>query len=354
MASAAAADPIRIATYNVELARGGPGLLLRDILQRASPDIEVAIGVIAYIKPDVIVLTSFDYDYEGHALSAFSSLLAMGNSPYPYQFALAPNTGLQVGVDVDADGRLGGPADAQSYGAFRGQGGLAILSRWPILEDQVQSLTELKWLDFHGAIPPVNTYEGQRLSTTGHWDVPIDTPTQGRLRILAYHASPPVFDGPEDRNGRRNHDETALWLAWLDGDLAGVPPETGFVIAGDANLDPVDGDGRSSAIRRLLEDPRLQDPFPRSDGGVAASQRQGGANEAQTGDPSLDTVDWSDEAPGNLRVDYVLPSVDWSVVGSGVFWPDPGDPLVDLLGSDGAATRHRLVWVDIERSDGGS
>lgn len=72
------------------------------------------------------------------------------------------------------------------------------------------------------------------------------------------------------------------------------------------------------------------------------------ADSAHRGDPARDTADWSDEGPGNLRVSYVVPSAALSVVGGGVFWPAPDDPLFALLGEDGlAAGPHRLVWVDI-------
>ena len=48
--------------------------------------------------------------------------------------------------------------------------------------------------------------------------------------------------------------------------------------------------------------------------------------------------------PGNLRVDYVLPSATLAVSGAGVFWPAPGDPAAGVAAT---ASRHRLVWVDI-------
>jgi hypothetical protein len=38
-------------------------------------------------------------------------------------------------------------------------------------------------------------------------------------------------------------------------------------------------------------------------------------------------------------------------VGSGVFWPPPGDPLAPLVavrGRDRASSDHRLVWVDLQ------
>ncbi|MEO1238117.1 MAG: endonuclease/exonuclease/phosphatase family protein [Pseudomonadota bacterium] len=311
----------------------------------------VAANVIAHVAPDVLVLTSFDYDLDGLALSAFADLLADRGAPYPYTFSAAPNTGVQTPHDLDGDGYRGGAADAVGYGAFRGQGGMAVLSRWPMDVGAVQDLSGVLWSDLPGAIPPPGPYGDLPLSTTAHWDVPVTTPAHGTLRVLAFHASPPVFDGPEDRNGRRNHDEAALWRAWLDGALPGTPPDAGFVIMGDANLDVADGDGRPAALLALLDDPRLQDPRPASEGGQTAAF-QSGANAAHQGDPALDTADWRDARPndpGNLRVDYVLPSADWQVVDAGVFWPAPDDPLAGLLGEEGTATRHRLVWVDIDR-----
>jgi hypothetical protein len=155
---------------------------------------------------------------------------------------------------------------------------------------------------------------------------------------MAYSATPPVFDGPEDRNGLRNRDELQLWLQVLDGQFGPVPQD--FVIAGNANLDPADGDGLREAMTAFLVDPRLTDPLPRSPGGQAA------ADPDQTGDPALDTADWPDNAPGNLRVDYVLPAAAWTVTGSGVFWPAPDDPDAALAD---AAGPHRLVWVDLRR-----
>lgn len=75
---------------------------------------------------------------------------------------------------------------------------------------------------------------------------------------------------------------------------------------------------------------------------------QGGANETHTGDPAHDTADFADGAPGNLRVDYVLPSVDLRITGAGVFWPTSDDPLSRLTGTwPFPSSDHRLVWVDL-------
>ena len=76
---AAQADPLRIATYSPDLSRDGPGLLLRDLTRtgkQADPQIAAVVQVIAETRPDILLLTDFDWDYDGRALSAFADLLA--------------------------------------------------------------------------------------------------------------------------------------------------------------------------------------------------------------------------------------------------------------------------------------
>jgi endonuclease/exonuclease/phosphatase family metal-dependent hydrolase len=155
------------------------------------------------------------------------------------------------------------------------------------------------------------------------------------LTMLAFHATPPVFDGPEDRNGRRNHDEAAFWLHYLAGEVPFPTPVGPFIIAGDANLDPMDGEGTPAALNALLAHPALQDPAPRG--------MSGRVEPGQRGDAALDTALF--DAPlGGLRLDYVLPSADLAVAASGVLWPVADDPLSAALA---IASRHRPVWVDV-------
>jgi hypothetical protein len=343
----ASADTLKIATYNVEMTRKGPGLLLRDIATGRDPQTESAAAVIAASAPDVLLLTGFDYDMGLAALQAFAARVAEKGQLYPHLFAFRPNTGWATGLDLDGDGRLGGAGDAQGFGRFAGEGGMAILSRLPIDAAAVQDFSGYLWQDLPGSlIDGAGLSDAamalQRLSTTGHWSVPVTLSDGSVLQLLAWHGSPPVFDGPEDRNGRRNHDETIFWTRLLDGDMPWPAPNAPFVIIGDANLDPRDGDGRSDALANLLADPRVQDTLPKSLGGAKATQ--GSPNDAHKGDPALDTADWPEQdGPGNLRVDYVLPSADLQVISSGVWWPMPG-ALADQAAQ---ASRHRLVWVKI-------
>jgi hypothetical protein len=331
------AETLRIASYHAELSRKGPGLLLRDIRSGEDPQVAAVARVVAAVDADILVLQGVDYDHGHIALRALRDAIARAGPRYPHLFALRPNTGMATGRDLDGDGRKGEPEDAQGYGWFAGEGGMAILSRHPVEADGVRDFSALLWRDLPGAIAPDSPPEvaaAQRLSRVAHWAVPVRV-AGATVTLLTFHASPPVFDGPEDRNGRRNHDEIVFWQHYLDGAF-GPAPRARFVIAGNANLDPVDGEGRKPAIRRLLGDPRVQDPEPRRPGPV--SERFGHA-----GDPALDTAAWAGPDPGHLRVSHVLPSADLALAGAGVHWPQTGDAAA----SAAAASRHRPVWVDI-------
>jgi hypothetical protein len=324
------AETLRVATWNLALARPGPGLLLRDIRRDEDPRLAAIAGILAEVAPDILLLQGVDHDRDLMALTALRDRIARDGPRYAHVFALRPNSGWPTGLDLDGDGRRGGPGDAQGYGAFSGQGGMALLSRYPITREDAQDFSALLWRDLPGALlpeandrpfPSGDAQAVQRLSSVGHWAVPVALP-EGRLTILAFHAAPPVFDGPEDRNGRRNADEIRFWQLYLDGAF-GPRPEGRFVITGVANLDPERGEGRHDAIRALLADARVQDPRP-----------------MRPGPPfRFDTAEWARTGP--LRLSYVLPSADLAVRGAGIFWPEEPDDTAALTGP------HRLVWVDL-------
>lgn len=151
------ADTLRIATWNAELSCDGPGLLLRDILRGDDAQIAAAAQTLAAVAPDIVLLQNVDYDLELRALTAFRDLVAEQGPFYGTLFALLPNTGMATGHDMDGDGRLGEPEDAQGHGAFSGQGGMAILSRYPVDHAHVQDLSAIMWRDLPQAmLPTVN------------------------------------------------------------------------------------------------------------------------------------------------------------------------------------------------------
>ncbi|MBT9386350.1 endonuclease/exonuclease/phosphatase family protein [Pseudooceanicola sp. CBS1P-1] len=314
-APVARAEGLRLAWYDTELARDGPGLLLRDLLKGGDPQIGAVQAVIADLDADVLLLGGVDYDADLLAARALNAGLP---HPYPHVFAWRSNAGWPTGLDLDGNGRRGEARDAQGYGRFSGQGALVLLSRLPLAEGG-RDFSGLLW----GALPgslmaPDDPGAGvQRLASTGHWLVPLSA-AEGLLWLGGFKATPPVFDGPEDRNGRRNHDEILFWRHLLDGAF-GAPPGR-LVLLGGANLDPRRGEGRHAAIRTLLEDPRLQDPL------------------AMVGLGDRPTVDWA--GTEDMRVDYLLVSTGVPVRAAGVL--DRPRPLLTR------ASRHFPVWADLE------
>ena len=80
---------------------------------------------------------------------------------------------------------------------------------------------QFRWADMPGNLIPTDFYSPEeqaalRLSSKSHWDVPVRI---GRrtVHFLVSHPTPPTFDGPEDRNGRRNHDEIRFWADYVAG-----------------------------------------------------------------------------------------------------------------------------------------
>jgi hypothetical protein len=336
---AATAQTLRVATYNAELTGKGPGLVLADLQAQDNPQILAAVQVIATLNADILLITGIDYDLRGQTVSALAETLSGAGLSYPFHIALRPNSGIATPFDLDGNKRFGEPRDAQAYGLFAGQAGMAVLSKYPIVTENIIDYSGFLWADLPGSLLPAQTIDAvkasQRLSSGGHWQVPIQLPDGSVLRLLAYYATPPVFDGPEDRNGKRNHDETAFWHLLLQGKLAFAAPEPPFIVLGQPSLDPNDGDGLAQALIALAADARLQDPQPKG--------THGRVDRAHKGDAALDTALY-DPTPGGLRVEVIYPSVDLVITGAGVLWPPATEPFAAILAQ---ASRHRPLWVDI-------
>ena len=377
------ADPVRVATYNLSLNRNAPGELVADLSTTTNAQARTVAEVIQRADPDVVLLNEFDYVEGGVAVDLFRDNyleVSQNGAPavdYPYAFVAPSNTGIPSGFDLNNNGVVSGGDDAFGFGVFPGQYGMVVLSKHPIVTDEVRTFQNFLWKDMPGALLPddpatperADWYSAEeldvfRLSSKSHWDVPVEV--DGRtLHILASHPTPPTFDGAEDRNGTRNHDEIRFWADYVTpgagryiyddaGERGGLNPSQAFVIVGDQNADPLDGDSVDAAIDQLLGNKRITDPRPTSEGAVEASALQAGANATHEGDPALDTADFADTAPGNLRADYVLPSRGLRVTGAGVFWPVQADPLSALTGAyPFPSSDHRLVWVDLKVRPGG-
>jgi hypothetical protein len=362
-----AAASLRVATYNTSLYDERDGGLIARLRAGDARARDIA-AVIQRERPDLLLLNEFDYDPEGRAAALFQQrYLAMpqhGQAPiqYRYHFIAPVNTGVASPFDLDHDGRVAGGNDAWGFGQHPGQYGMLVLSRYPIDAARARTFQQLRWSALPAPSVPIDPATGRpwyppeawsqlRLSSKSHWDLPVRTPL-GRIHFLVSHPTPPVFDGPEDRHGARNRDEIRLWneyvsaapAPWLCDDrgrCGGLKANARFVIAGDQNSDPHDGE--STAIGLLLANPRVQaTPVPRSEGAVLAARATGGGNLAHKGPDAEDTGDFGPKV-GNLHLDYVLPSQGLQIVDSGVFWPAPGQEGSDWI----EATDHHMVWVDL-------
>ena len=370
--SGAFGSSVRFATFNASLNRSEPGELLADL---STPDNEQAAKVAEVIqrnRPDVLLVNEFDYVPDNAAADAFRdnylSRSQNGAAPadYPYAFTAPVNTGVPTGFDLDRDGTVGGGNDAHGFGDFEGQYGMLVLSKYPIDTAAARTFQNFRWQDMPDALLPDDpdtpepgdwyspeALEVLRLSSKSHWDLPVRVGRQD-VHFLVSHPTPPSFDGPEDRNGTRNHDEIRFWADYVQPDKSGyitddtgqdggLAPDAEFVIAGDNNSDPLDGDSVPGAADQLLQAPRVRDPRPGSIGALLAAGQQGGANTGQLGNPLFDTADFNDETPGNLRVDYVLPSAGLPAWWAEVFWPAAGTELARLNDT----SDHHLVRVDV-------
>jgi endonuclease/exonuclease/phosphatase family metal-dependent hydrolase len=362
---------IRFATFNTSLYRDSVNVLIKDLSGDENEQARHVAEIIQRVRPDVLALQEFDYDAEGHALQYFQdnylgvSQHGADTIVFPYRYVVPSNTGVLSGLDMNENDATSDPEDAFGFGRHPGQYAFALLSKYPIVTDSIRSFQHFLWKDMPGALLPVDSggdayYSEEvlnifRLSSKNHIDIPVNIQSQS-VHVIIAHPTPPVFDGPEDRNGTRNYDEIRLIADYISGGekseylyddqgrRGGLPPNASFVIMGDMNADPVDGDSYPNAIQQLLHHLRVNQQVstgkmvPASEGGNENAQSM---KRQDQGEPTHDTSVFG------LHIDYVLPSANLAVVNSGIYWPAAQDSLHYLV-DDNASSDHRLVWVDVE------
>jgi len=321
--------------------------------------------IIQRTRPDVILLNEFDYIKDPKQgverfitqylnVAQHASLEAID---YPYYYYAPVNTGKPSPYDLTGDGKATGTqGDAWGFGFFEGQYGMVLLSRYPIDTKHVRTFQHFKWKDMPDALRPVVPSSGKffyndeiwaqyPLSSKSHWDVPVKV-NGTVVHVLASHPTPPVFDGPEDRNGTKNHDEVRFWLDYIDqsnsgyiyddnGSFGGLAPQSRFVIMGDQNSSATEGGSRKEAITALLSSKLVNDDrVPQSIGGDKHK-----ANNVLS---KHHTAHWG------MRADYVLPSsFGFEVIDNGVFWPPRDDETYRLIKDRTASSDHRMVWSQL-------
>lgn len=337
--------------------------ILSKALANGHQQIKNIAEIIQTVNPDIILLNEFDNQTDDHqALTTFirhylnKRQNGQNAIDFPYYYQGPVNTGVNSGLDIDGNGEKGKlPGDGYGFGYFPGHFGMALLSKYPINIDQIRSFQYFKWSDMPNAlmpkIPETNkswynqeVRQALRLSSKSHWDIPVVI--NGKtIHILASHPTPPVFDGPEDRNGKRNHDEIRFWQDYISpkkagyiyddkGNKGGINATQPFVILGDLNASNIDGDALKTGISSLLNNDKIQDAMPQSPAGEMHTPDNSNAKHH--------TAFW------RMRADYVLPSVKGlTIKNSGVFWPLATDDNYRLIKDRKASSDHRLVWLEL-------
>lgn len=315
---------------------------IAEIIQRTQPDI-ILLNEFDYISDPQKGVEAFIENYLNKPQNGSSSI------DYPYYYVNAVNTGVNTEIK-EKNVRL----RQYGFGKYPGQYGMVLLSKYPIQFDDIRTFQHFLWKDMPNNLMPVDEaglpwYSAQetevmRLSSKSHWDIPILV-NGNIIHVLASHPTPPVFDGPEDRNGRRNHDEIRFWKDYIEtsnvyyhyddkGKIGGLETDAAFVILGDLNANDLEGDAYPGAIEQLLTHSKvLNYPTPSSLGGKQ--------HKADNTNALFHTAEWG------MRADYVLPSVHFDVIKSGVFWPTKDSEEHRLVEDRQSSSDHRLVWLDV-------
>ena len=346
---------VRIASYNTALSRPNQGDLLKALKSGADKQVLATVALLQHIRPDIILLNEVDFDDSGELIDLLQQALATSETGaglvLPFAFCQPVNTGMPSGRDFDKDGVASDKgADALGFGQFPGQYGMVLLSRFVIDVAASRTFQSFLWQDMPTPCLPTDI-QGKPwfdsadlavlpLSSKSHWDVAVDIEGR-RLRCLCSHPTPPVFDGKERRNACRNHDEIRFWTDYLSakpyfyddqGRRGGLEQED-FVLLGDLNASPTEGDSYHQAIEQLLKHPKMGHwAFPESSGAVEHSV------DIEQNVSKHHTAVW------RMQADYVRLSHTLMPCQQAVFWPSKNHRTAKLLKH---TSDHRLVYVDL-------
>jgi len=358
---------IRIATFNVSMEANNyqtdktnttPITALKSALTNGKHrQIRNIAEIIQRTRPEIILLNEFDYIENpeqgiNQFITQYLQVSQKGEAAidYPHLYLAPVNTGVKTPIQAK-----GTKLTHYGFGHYPGQYGMVLLSQYPIDKKNIRTFQKFLWQDMPDHMMPVdengNSWYSEheqnimRLSSKSLWDVPVNLCGQ-TIHLLASHPTPPVFDGTEDRNGRRNHDEIRFWRDYIEGNnqsyhyddknqRGGIKDTQPFVILGDLNASSLEGDAHPNAISQLLNHEKINNySAPKSKGGLE--------NKPNSQHAATHTAAWG------MRADYVLPSNNLVVKNSGVFWPTSEEETVRLVEDRAASSDHRLVWADVE------
>ncbi|EDP59267.1 endonuclease/exonuclease/phosphatase family protein [Vibrio sp. AND4] len=358
-------------------------------------------AIIQKNRPDVLMMAEYNNDgtgkdkvalegFQKNYLSVAQSLEGAGGTAdlepieYPYTESYATNTGLNSGLDLDNNGIASQlPGDAWGFGFYHGQYAFALMSRYEIDTANTRTFQAFKWKDMEGAVTPTITicdgsqtipdgmkcgddwytpqeWDVVRLSSKNHVDAPIIIPTENGdevIHLLMSHPTPPVFD--PGKNKVQNGAEVEFWHHYVQGkdyfyddagNKGGLADGAKFVMMGDQNLDPLDGDGFSDIMQAFHNDPLVNQDVMNGE----LYPTSYGAAEHAVDKNSTHPIPNRITSTFGLGVDYAMPSANLNIVDSGVYWAasyEIGRKLFNdsRIGKYGngkdVSSDHRMVWI---------
>lgn len=311
---------LRVATIEANLTADTPGKLNENLMGAGNPQASHAADSIAQANADVLVLTNMDADQA--AVDTFREQYLNNTEDdrpevdYKFTYLAVGSKGLQSGADLNADGVIGDAADAWGQGAYEEQGSIVVLSKYPIDEDQIASVSKLKWQDVANNQLHHTKLDGvlaasMPVMNTGMWDIPIEYRNQ-RVHVLATQTEPDQQD--EDLAAARQGDELKVVADYIagkkyvrtdDDDPAMGIGEEKFVLAGALNLQ-ASGESRVDSFLKGLG-------------------REDALNDAGS---------------------YLVPDSSWQVVGQGRL--EHSEPPLDEAIPEIVEEPGTLIWTDIE------
>ena len=318
----------RFATFNASLNRAAEGQLVADLSTPDNVQAQAVAEVIQRTRPDVLLINEFDFDAERRGRCACSSQLPVGRpqrgQTHPrtaYRFVAPSNTGIPSGFDLNNDGTVGGPDDAFGFGVLPGpvrHGGLLALPD-RLRRQSAPSSTSSGRTCRERCCPTTRPPRpGRLVLARGAGRVPAVVqeplgpadPGRAARSSTSWSATRPRRSStvPRTATGRRNHDEIRFWADYVLPGAQRLPlrrrgrarrPQaraSRFVIAGDQNADPFDGDSVAGAAQQLLDNPRVNTSrTPTSAGGPEQAAPPGWGQPRPTGaTPAFDTADFAD------------------------------------------------------------
>ena len=315
---------LRFATFNASVNRNADGQLLQELSNGDDPQLRNVAEIIQRVRPDVAAhqrVRLRSGPARGTSVPAQlprrCRTTARGRSSTATASWLRRTRASPSGKDFDNDGQAVTQPGSGAYGNDRSASASSLASSaWSSSRVRASTTRTLgpSSASAGGTCPatccltirprrPRGWYSADelgifRLSSKSHWDVPWRSTATGRAlpreppdaagvrrpRGPQRQAQPrrdPLLGGLRDsRCGHYIYDD--------EGRRGGLRRGEQFVIAGDQNADPFDGDGVDHAIRQLLDNPRINASVtPTSPGGAEQSQLQGGANMTHRSDPPM-------------------------------------------------------------------